>query len=141
MENLCHLSIDTTKGVVIAVCLCSICHANRSEIAVKCLGYLAHVVAGAAKEVVGTHAFVGCAVAVVVTDKGALEGVGTEDGVALVLCVEQEEVIGLSQPSPKASPNPSKGKGDAIALPDWSFVSPLPLEGLGEAFREDGAML
>ena len=97
--------------------------------------------AGASEEVVGPHAFVGGAVAVVVTDKGALYGVGTEDGVALVLCVEQEEVIGLSQPSPKASPIPSKGKGDAIALPDWSFVSPLPLEGLGEAFREDGAML
>ena len=92
--------MDAHQCVIVAVGAGGVGAVDGLLVAVKGARRLAHVVASAAKEVVGSHALVGCAVAVVVTDKSTLEGVGTEDGVALVLCVEQEEVIGLSPTLP-----------------------------------------
>ena len=132
--------MDAHQRVIVAVGAGGVGAVDGLLVTVKGTGCLAHVVAGAAEKVVGSHTFVGCAVAVVVTDKGALEGVGTEDGVALVLRVEKEEVVIRLQSLPYGlpHPSPSEGRGEAIGLFVWA---PLPSEGLGEAVGEAGAML
>ncbi|MBQ8629609.1 MAG: hypothetical protein IJ421_09080 [Prevotella sp.] len=87
-----HLSIHPAQQFVIAVGRSGVCLVYCIVIALKGTGCVAHVAVGAAEEIMGTHAFLGCAVSVVVGCHLTHHAVGGEVDKCLVLRVSTQQL-------------------------------------------------
>ena len=87
MKQICHLPINPTQSLEVAIGIGGVCLAYGIVVALKGTRGIAKVAIDAAEEVVGEHLLVGSAVCVVVIHYAQHGAVGGEWLEVLVLCL------------------------------------------------------
>ena len=93
MIHICHLPIDTTQSIEIAVAVGGVCFADGGLVGVDGARGIAKVAVDATEKIVGHHALVGIAPEVVIADEGLGDGIGRKRNVGLILGLESQQVV------------------------------------------------